>query len=152
MVSKPELIVREDLPKIDLARGMHSCWVVSLERNGADQINMGICKHEANMDDLVWDQAYDEVFYCARGKLRLLYDDGKGNKGDLVANEGEVLFAPRGYHYILRATGVESINVYAHGAHTLDFSKEYSESLQKSSVPHITKMPEIRASQPESRQ
>jgi len=126
----PAKVTYDGTPNVDLVKGMHTRWVVSQERNGADEVNMGICYHDADMADLNWDQAIDEVFYCAKGKLKILWDDRKtGKSGEFVANEGEAIFLPRGFHYILRATGVPSINVFTHKGRMLSNRPEYSKQL-----------------------
>jgi len=130
MPGKPQKVTYEATPNIDLVRGMHTHWVVSHERNAADEVCMGICHHEANMADLVWDQTFDEIFYCAKGKLKVIYEDKKSGKtGEMIANEGEALFLPRDVHYVLTATGVDSVNVFTHKGQALSMFPDYSKEL-----------------------
>jgi homogentisate 1,2-dioxygenase len=132
MPGRPEKVSYESAPNIDLVRGMHTHWVLSSERNDADEVNLGICHHDADMADLVWDQTFDEIFYCAKGKLKVFFEDKKtGKKGELVANEGEALFLPRDQHYVLTATGVDSVNVFTHKGHDLSMFPDYSKQLSK---------------------
>jgi hypothetical protein len=68
------------------------------------------------MDEFVWDQSsWDETYYCLKGVLKLGVVDKDGNETELVMNEGEHGYLPAGYTYILRPSGVESINFWTLG-------------------------------------
>lgn len=130
MPGKPEKVSYEMTPYTDLTKGMHTAWVISKERNDADEVNMGICHHDKDMADLVWDQKIDEIFYCAAGQLKVYWNDSRGNKGEMTANPGEAIFLPRDYHYVLTKTGVDSINVFTHKGRDLSNHVEYSAKLK----------------------
>ena len=48
-----------------------------------------------------------------KGSIRVAWDDGRGQSGEVVAREGEQIFLPRGYQYALKSTGEPAVNVFA---------------------------------------
>lgn len=106
----------EAMPRLRFVRGMESGVFVSKERDGARYFSQGLCFHDADMDDLVWDETgWDEAFLCLKGKLLVLIEDADGNTAEYEVNEGDHFWAPAGYKYTLRATGVDSINFWTMG-------------------------------------
>ena len=80
---------------------------------------MGACYHDADMDDLVWDAKKEESFFVAKGRIKLLWENAAGERGEVTAEEGEEVYLPVWMHYILRATGEPAINVFAAGGPTV---------------------------------
>ena len=54
----------------------------------------------------------DEAFYCMKGQLVVGVKDFEGNKAEFIVDEGDHFWAPAGYEYTLKASGVESINFW----------------------------------------
>jgi hypothetical protein len=115
----PRVIDREEidsLPLLEFAKGCASSVFLSRERDDARYIAHGYCFHAADMDEFVWDQSsWDETYFCIKGVLKLGVRDKDGNETELVMNEGEHGYLPAGYTYILRPSGVESINFWTLG-------------------------------------
>jgi homogentisate 1,2-dioxygenase len=132
MPARPEKVSFENTPNIDLVRGMHARWVISSEANDSDEVGVAIIHQDSDMADLSWDGKIDEVFFCAKGKLKVLFQDKDNTiKGEMMADEGEALFLPRGFHFKLQNTGVDSISVLIHKARLLTNHPEYSEQLKQ---------------------
>jgi mannose-6-phosphate isomerase-like protein (cupin superfamily) len=101
------------MPKIPYAKGCASAVFVSTEKDDSRYFTQGMCFHEPDMEDFVWDQTrWDEGLFCVKGKLHLHVRDADGNETDIYANEGEHIFVPAGYTYTLKATGVFSLNYW----------------------------------------
>ncbi len=104
-----------DIPPTDLTKGMHTRYLVCHETVGSEALRMGVCHHEPDMADLKWEGKSEESFYVAKGSIRLIWEGQDGDRGDVVVREGEQIYLPRGYRYILRATGEPAINVFGIG-------------------------------------
>jgi|GEM_PF-2467636 len=104
-----------DIPAMELVKGMHTRYNVCRETVGSEGMKMGVCHHEADMADLKWEGKTEESFFVARGSIRLLWEGGTGERGDTVVREGEQIYLPKGFRYILRATGEPAINIFAIG-------------------------------------
>ena len=104
------------MPRMEFVPGMESGIFVSRERDESQYFSQGLCFHAADMDDLVWEQTgWEEAFMCLKGKLHVRVEDADGQKNDYFIEEGGHFWAPQGYKYILRATGIDSINFWTMG-------------------------------------
>ncbi len=112
MPATPKVVKAKEVPAIERAHNLFLQWPVTKDKDGADEVLMGIIRLGADNADLVWDGRLDEIFYCVSGKLNVIHEDGKGAKGELSADPSDVLFLPRGYHYIMRRTGLETLTVF----------------------------------------
>jgi uncharacterized RmlC-like cupin family protein len=104
-----------DIPAMDLTKGMHTRYTICRETVGSEALRMGVCHHEPDMADLNWEGKSEESFYVAKGSIRLIWEGGEGDRGDVVVREGQQIYLPKGYRYILRATGEPAINVFGIG-------------------------------------
>ncbi|HTY56891.1 MAG TPA: hypothetical protein VMB26_16920, partial [Candidatus Binataceae bacterium] len=101
------------MPRLRFVKGMESGIFISRDRDESRFYSQGLCFHDADMDDLTWDEvSWDEAFYCMKGKLKVVVTDAEGNQAEYDMNEGDHFWAPAGYKYTLKATGVESINFW----------------------------------------
>lgn len=101
------------MPRLRFVRGMESGIFISREREESQFYSQGLCFHDADMDDLVWDEvSWDEAFYCMKGRLLVIVKDAKGTKTEFSVEEGDHFWAPAGYEYTLRASGIDSINFW----------------------------------------
>ncbi|HLW49096.1 MAG TPA: hypothetical protein VKW09_15200 [bacterium] len=105
----------KDMPPMDLTKGMHTRYMVCRETVGSEALRMGVCHHEPDMADLTWEGKSEESFYVAKGSIRVIWEGGAGERGDVVVREGEQIYLPTGFRYILRATGEPAINVFGIG-------------------------------------
>jgi mannose-6-phosphate isomerase-like protein (cupin superfamily) len=104
-----------DIPPMDLTKGMHTRYLVCRETVGSEALRMGVCNHEPDMADLKWEGKSEESFYVAKGSIRLIWEGDGGERGDVVVREGESIYLPKGFRYILRATGEPAINIFGIG-------------------------------------
>lgn len=103
----------EAMPRLQFSKGCESGVFISRERDEARFYSQGLCFHAADMDDLVWQEtSWDEAFYCMKGQLLVQVVDAEGNKAKFTVDEGDHFWAPAGYKYTLKASGVESINFW----------------------------------------
>jgi hypothetical protein len=103
----------EAMPRLRFTRGVESAIFISREREGSRYYSQGLCFHDADMDDFTWDEvSWDEAFYCMKGQLKVVVEDHEGNQAEYVVDEGGHFWAPAGYKYTLKATGVDSINFW----------------------------------------
>ena len=65
------------------------------------------------MADLKWTAKVEEACYVVKGSIRVRWESEHGDKGEVVAHEGEQIFLPRGLNYSLQATGEPAVNVFA---------------------------------------
>ena len=101
------------MPRLRFVKGMESGIFVSREREESRFYSQGLCFHDANMEDLVWDEvSWDEAFYCMKGQLVIIVKDTERNSAKFTIEEGDHFWAPAGYEYTLRASGVDSINFW----------------------------------------
>lgn len=101
------------MPRLQFVPGMESGIFISRERDESRFYSQGLCFHDANMDDLVWEEvSWDEAFYCMKGQLVVLVKDLEGNEAEYIVDEGDHFWAPAGYTYTLRASGIDSINFW----------------------------------------
>ena len=114
-MSKVVKLNSKDIPPMDLTKGMHTRYMVCRETVGSEALRMGVCHHEPDMADLKWEGKSEESFYVAKGSIRLIWEGGDGDRGDVVVREGEQIYLPKGYRYILRATGEPAVNVFGIG-------------------------------------
>lgn len=101
------------MPRLRFVEGMESGVFISREREESQFYSQGLCFHDADMDDLVWDEvSWDEAFYCMKGRLIVIVKDSDGNVAEFSVEEGDHFWAPAGYEYTLRASGIDSINFW----------------------------------------
>ena len=112
----PRMMTHEEIsvmPRLRFGRGCESAVFISREREGSRYYSQGLCFHDADMDDFTWDEvSWDEAFYCMKGQLRVVAEDHEGNKGEWLVEEGDHFWAPAGFKYTLKASGVDSINFW----------------------------------------
>ena len=112
----PKVIERaeiEKLPRLPFSKGCESGIFISREREDSRYYTQGYCFHDADMEDFVWDEtAWDEVFFCLKGKLILHVVDIDGKEDKFDVDEGNHFWAPAGFKYTFKASGVESINFW----------------------------------------
>jgi len=113
---KPKVITLEEThrrPLWEFSKGMNTYMRVSTEMDGARNVIQGWCEHAPDLEPMIWDQAnWDEIFFCAKGSLKVLAEDRDGNKMELVAKEHETMFLPAGFKYTLLPTGEPAVNVW----------------------------------------
>lgn len=103
----------ERMPRLRFTKGCESGIFISRERDGSRFYSQGLCFHDADMDDLVWEEvSWDEAFFCLKGQLVVHVKDIDGNEADYTIEEGEHFWAPAGFTYTLKASGVDSINFW----------------------------------------
>ncbi|MEQ8659343.1 MAG: hypothetical protein RLW62_00850, partial [Gammaproteobacteria bacterium] len=101
------------MPRLRFTRGCESGIFISRERDGARFYSQGLCFHDADMDSLVWEEvSWDEAFFCLKGVLLLHVKDLEGNEAEFRVEEGEHFWAPAGFTYTFKASGVDSINFW----------------------------------------
>lgn len=101
------------MPRLRFGKGCESGIFISREREESRFYSQGLCFHDADMDDFTWDEvSWDEAFYCMKGQLRVHAVDVEGNESEFVVDEGDHFWAPAGYKYTLKASGVDSINFW----------------------------------------
>jgi mannose-6-phosphate isomerase-like protein (cupin superfamily) len=106
-------IGRDVIPPVELSTGMGTRYNVCQETVGTELLRMGVCHHAADMADMAWEGKSEEAFYVAKGSIKVVWENDRGERGEVVAREGEQLYLPRGNRYILRATGEPAINIFA---------------------------------------
>jgi mannose-6-phosphate isomerase-like protein (cupin superfamily) len=112
-MSKVVKIGSAAVPPLELVKGMNTRYNVCQETTGTETLRMGVCHHEPDMADMTWQGKAEEAFYVAKGSIKVAWDDGQGDKGEAVIREGEQIFMPKGYQYVLKSTGEPAINVFA---------------------------------------
>lgn len=101
------------MPRLRFTKGCESGIFISRERDESRFYSQGLCFHAADMDDLTWDEvSWDEAFYCMKGQLRVVVTDHAGHQAEYVVDEGDHFWAPAGFKYTLKASGVDSINFW----------------------------------------
>jgi hypothetical protein len=114
---RPELITEADthkLPMWEFTKGCNTYIRVSTEMQGCVSGMQGWTEQAADMEPLTWKQAsWDEIFYCVKGIIRLVAEDAKGSKEEIVAKEGETIYVPGGYIYTLLPSGVDTVNLWS---------------------------------------
>ncbi|MGB1885135.1 MAG: hypothetical protein ACPHUF_14620 [Gammaproteobacteria bacterium] len=101
------------MPRLKFTNGCESGIFISRERDESRFYSQGLCFHDADMDPLEWQEvSWDEAFYCMKGKLVVAVSDSDGNELEYIVEEGDHFWAPAGYKYILKASGVDSINFW----------------------------------------
>lgn len=112
----PRLFHFEDIatmPRIAFAKGAESGTFISREREGSRYYSQGIGFHAPDHEDVVWHAtSWDEAFYCISGKLRIVASDKDGNELDSILEPGDHFWAPAGYKYELKSTGIESLSLF----------------------------------------
>ena len=111
--ARPVKVGRASVPPLELTKGMNTQFNVCHETVGSDALRMGVCNHAPDMADLKWTAKAEEAFYVVKGSIRVRWESEHGDKGEVVAHEGEQIFLPRGLNYSLQATGEPAVNVFA---------------------------------------
>lgn len=103
-----------DLPFGAGARGMETKPVVCKQFLDMPGMGAGKCFHSPNMDDrYIENLGVNEIFYCAEGELVAAQLDDNGDEvKEVRAEEGEFILLPKGNDYVLKASGVASVNVF----------------------------------------
>ena len=101
------------IPPVELSKGMNTTYNVCQETVNSDTLRMGVCHHAADMADMKWEGKAEEAFYVVSGSIRVAWSDGRDKHGEVVARQGEQIFLPRGYQYVLKSTGEPAVNVFA---------------------------------------
>lgn len=82
-------ISRAAIPHVEFVKGMKTYISVCEQTVGSENLMMGACYHDADMDDLVWDAKKEESFFVAKGRIKLLWENAAGERGEVTAEEGE---------------------------------------------------------------
>ena len=99
---------------IKLTRGCKAWYSVSKSLHNADLLAMGTVEVGSNMEEHEWQaEEWDEIFMVTKGRVRLLWEDTEGNRGELKANDKQYIYLPGGYKYTLKATGKPACFVWA---------------------------------------
>jgi len=101
------------IPPVELSKGMNTTYNVCQETVNSDTLRMDVCHHAADMADMKWEGKAEEAFYVVSGSIRVAWSDGRDKHGEVVARQGEQIFLPRGYQYVLKSTGEPAVNVFA---------------------------------------
>jgi hypothetical protein len=145
----PSGVMRKSDPtEVGMAtRPMINAWL-----HDSRLITMGQCEHAPDMEDRQFQFGDDyrcDCFYCAKGSLWVVWDDGEGNKGDLRASVGEHIWMPGGkYKYTLKGTEEQSTNVFASisgAAPSEESLNNYYKGLEERFPGYIAKMEAVAA-------
>lgn len=99
----------EALPGIAFSEGAASTIFISRERDGSRYFSQGITTLKADAKDIVWQEtSWDEAFYCMEGEFRIVVTDVDGIELAFTVRAGEFFWAPAGYRYAVKSTGVEA--------------------------------------------
>lgn len=99
----------EAMPGIAFSEGAASTIFISRERDGARYFSQGITTLKADAKDIVWQEtSWDEAFYCMEGEFRIVVTDVDGIELEFTVRAGEFFWAPAGYLYAVKSTGVEA--------------------------------------------
>ncbi len=99
----------EAMPRIPFGKGCECGTFISRERDGSRFYSQGISFIAADSDDVVWlATSWDEAFYCLDGAVRIVVTDVDGAEVDFLFGAGEFFWAPAGYQYTVKSTGVEA--------------------------------------------
>lgn len=97
------------MPRIAFSKGVEMGAFISREREGSRYYSQGIAFHAGDAEDVVWQAtSWDEAFCCLSGKIRVVATDADGLELDYTLEPGDHFWAPAGYQYAVKATGVES--------------------------------------------
>ena len=103
----------QDVPSVELVKGMHTRYNMCAETVGSEHLRMGVCHHDADMADLKWEVKGEEAFYVAKGSLKLRWENDAGERGETILRAGDQVFLPSGYRYTMSSNGEPAINVFA---------------------------------------
>lgn len=99
----------EAMPRIAFSDGAAAATFISRERDGARYFSQGVTTFGADAKDIVWQEtSWDEAFYCLEGEFRIVVTDVHGMELDFTVRAGEFFWAPAGYLYAVKSTGVEA--------------------------------------------
>lgn len=99
------------MPRIAFSKGVEMGAFISREREGSRYYSQGIGFHAPDAEDVVWQAtSWDEAFTCLSGKIRVVVTDKTGSELDYTIEPGDYFWAPAGYKYSIKATGVESMS------------------------------------------
>jgi len=112
---RPIKIEKDDVSPLTLVKGVNTRFNVWPDTLGSETVRMGVCYHEADMDDLPFSGNIEEAFYVAKGTIKVVWEGDGGKEEETVVREGEQIFLPKGLRFKLRATGEPAINVFAAG-------------------------------------
>lgn len=102
------------MPRIPFSKGCETGQFLSVERDDARYMLLGMCFHDADMEPYEFELAAgEEAHYCVKGRLKFSCRDYDGNEAEFFVEEGEVAYLPGGYWYTLEASGVDSINYWS---------------------------------------
>jgi len=97
------------MPRIAFSNGVAAGTFISRERDGARYYSQGISFHAPDAEDVVWQAtSWDEAFYCLDGRIRIVVTDAAGTDVEFTLEPGEYFWAPAGYKYSVKSTGVEA--------------------------------------------
>lgn len=147
-VRYPRIIKREEIepiPRMMFAPGCGTSVFISPEREDARYFMQGLCFHDAEHEEYAWVQdAWDEAYYCIKGIVRVGVEDSAGNETTLDIKEGEHAYLPAGFTYILKPSGVDSINFWTVGAIPSPGIKAFTEIGVKNAGEIAKKLVELR--------
>ena len=97
------------MPRIPFSDGVAAATFISRERDGSRYFSQGVTRHRADAKDVTWQEtSWDEAFYCLEGEIRIVVTDVHGDALDFTLRTGEFFWAPAGYLYTVKSTGVEA--------------------------------------------
>ena len=99
------------MPRIAFSKGVGLGAFISREREGSRYYSQGVAFHAADAEDVVWQAtSWDEALCCLSGQIRIVVTDKEGRELDHKLEPGDYFWAPAGYKYTVRSTGVESMS------------------------------------------
>lgn len=99
----------EAMPRIAFSEGVAAGTFISRERDGARYYSQGISFHALDAKDVVWQAtSWDEAFYCIEGTIHIVVTDADDVDVEYFLDAGEYFWAPAGYKYAVKSTGVEA--------------------------------------------
>jgi mannose-6-phosphate isomerase-like protein (cupin superfamily) len=99
----------EAMPRIAFSDGVAAGTFISRERDGARYYSQGISFHAPAAKDVVWQAtSWDEAFYCIDGTIHIVVTDADDVNVEFSLEAGEYFWAPAGYKYTVKSTGVEA--------------------------------------------
>lgn len=97
------------MPRIAFSDGAAAATFISRERDGARYFSQAVTTMRADAKDIVWQEtSWDEAFYCLEGEFLIVVTDVDGIELEFTVRAGEFFWAPAGYRYAVKSTGVEA--------------------------------------------
>nr|WP_180819441.1 cupin domain-containing protein [Gordonia terrae] len=99
----------EKMPRIAFSDGAEAATFISRERDGSRYFSQGVTNVRSDAQDIIWQAtSWDEAFYCLEGAVQVVVTDANNEEMEFTLDAGEFFWAPAGYRYAVKSTGVEA--------------------------------------------